>query len=65
MARIKFNELAKQTMTPESIARSRKAAIKEIAAMELAELRFLGQYRGRSGAALEQPASCQADAQRC
>jgi len=26
-------------MTPESIARSRKAAIKEIAAMELAELR--------------------------
>jgi predicted transcriptional regulator len=39
MARIKFSELAKQTMTPESIARSRKAAIKEIAAMELAELR--------------------------
>src|ERR1700726_4009281 len=39
MARIKFNELAKQTMTPESIARSRKAAIKEIPAMELAELR--------------------------
>ena len=39
MARIKFNELAKQTMTPGSIARSRKAAIKEIAAMELAELR--------------------------
>ena len=39
MVRIKFSELAKQTMTPESIARSRKAAIKEIAAMELAELR--------------------------
>src|SRR5258708_2965784 len=39
MARIKFSELAKQTMTPESIARSRKAAIKEIATMELAELR--------------------------
>jgi DNA-binding transcriptional regulator YiaG len=39
MARIKFSELAKQTMTPESLARSRKAAIKEIAAMELAELR--------------------------
>jgi len=39
MARIKFSELAKQTMKPESIARSRKAAIKEIAAMELAELR--------------------------
>jgi DNA-binding transcriptional regulator YiaG len=39
MARIKFNELAKQTMTPESIARSRKAAIEEIAAMELSELR--------------------------
>jgi transcriptional regulator with XRE-family HTH domain len=39
MARIKFNELAKQTMTPASIARSRKAAIEEIAAMELRELR--------------------------
>jgi transcriptional regulator with XRE-family HTH domain len=39
MARIKFSELAKQTMKPESIARSRKAAIKEVAAMELAELR--------------------------
>jgi transcriptional regulator with XRE-family HTH domain len=39
MARMKFSELAKQTMTPESIARSRKAAIKEIAAMELSELR--------------------------
>ncbi|MGA7187682.1 MAG: helix-turn-helix transcriptional regulator [Candidatus Acidiferrales bacterium] len=39
MARIKFSELRKQTMTPESIARSRKAAMKEIAAMELAELR--------------------------
>jgi len=39
MARIKFSELAKQTMTPESIARSRKAANKEIAAMELSELR--------------------------
>ena len=39
MARIKFSELAKQTMTPESIARSRKAAIQEIAAMELSELR--------------------------
>ena len=39
MTRIKFSELAKQTMTPESVARSRKTAIKEIAAMELAELR--------------------------
>ena len=39
MARIKFSELAKQTMTPESIARSRKTAIEEIAAMELSELR--------------------------
>jgi DNA-binding transcriptional regulator YiaG len=39
MARIKFSELAKQTMTPESIARSRKEAIQEIAAMELSELR--------------------------
>ena len=39
MARIKFGELAKQTMTPESIARSRNTAIEEIAAMELAELR--------------------------
>jgi transcriptional regulator with XRE-family HTH domain len=39
MARIKFSELTKQTMTPESIARSRKAAMKEISAMELAELR--------------------------
>jgi len=38
MARMKFSELAKQTMTPEAIARSRKAAIKEIAAMELSEL---------------------------
>src|ERR1700733_5956724 len=37
MARIKFSELAKQTMTPESIARSRKAAFKEIVTMELAE----------------------------
>jgi hypothetical protein len=33
MARMKFSELAKQTMTPESIARSRKAANKEISAM--------------------------------
>ncbi|MGA8144280.1 MAG: helix-turn-helix transcriptional regulator [Candidatus Acidiferrales bacterium] len=39
MARIKFSELAKQTMTPESVVRSRKAAIEEIAAMELSELR--------------------------
>jgi transcriptional regulator with XRE-family HTH domain len=39
MARIKFSELARQTITLESIARSRKAAIKEIVAMELAELR--------------------------
>jgi transcriptional regulator with XRE-family HTH domain len=39
MARIKFSELAKRTMKPESIARSRKAAHKEIAAMELSELR--------------------------
>jgi hypothetical protein len=30
MARIKFSELVKQTMKPESIARSRKAAIEEI-----------------------------------
>jgi transcriptional regulator with XRE-family HTH domain len=39
MARIKFSELTKQTMTPESIARSRKKAIEEIAATELSELR--------------------------
>ncbi len=39
MARIKFSALAKQTMTPESIARSRKKAIEEIAVMELSELR--------------------------
>src|ERR1700684_3614547 len=39
MARIKFSELTKQTMKPESIARSRKAAFEEIAAMELSELR--------------------------
>lgn len=39
MARIRFSELAKRTMTPESIARSQRAAIKEIAAMELSELR--------------------------
>jgi transcriptional regulator with XRE-family HTH domain len=39
MARIKFNELAKQTMTPESIVRSRKKAIEGIATMELSELR--------------------------
>jgi transcriptional regulator with XRE-family HTH domain len=39
MARIKFSELAKQTRTPKSIARSRKAAIEEIAAMELSQLR--------------------------
>src|SRR5580692_2573881 len=39
MTRMKFSELAKRTMTSEAIARSRKAAMKEIAAMELAELR--------------------------
>ena len=39
MARIKFSELIKQTMKPESIARSRKSAIEEVATMELAELR--------------------------
>jgi transcriptional regulator with XRE-family HTH domain len=39
MARIKFSELAKQTMTRESIVRSRKMAVEEIAAMELSELR--------------------------
>jgi transcriptional regulator with XRE-family HTH domain len=39
MARTKFSELTKQTMTPESIARSRKKAIEEIAATELSELR--------------------------
>ena len=39
MARIKFGTLVKQTMTPESVARSRKKAIEEIAAMELSELR--------------------------
>jgi hypothetical protein len=37
MARIKFNELAKQTMTPEAIARSRKKAISQIAALELSK----------------------------
>jgi hypothetical protein len=35
MARIKFNELAKPTMTPESIAQSRKTAISQIAALEV------------------------------
>jgi transcriptional regulator with XRE-family HTH domain len=39
MARIKFSELAKKTMTPESIARSRNTAMEDIAAMELSELR--------------------------
>lgn len=39
MARIKFNTLAKQAMTPKSIARSRKKGIDEIAAMELSQLR--------------------------
>jgi predicted transcriptional regulator len=39
MARIKFSELAKQTMTPKSIARSRKTAISQIAELELSELR--------------------------
>jgi transcriptional regulator with XRE-family HTH domain len=39
MARMKFSELAKQTMTSESIARSRKTALEELAAMELSELR--------------------------
>jgi transcriptional regulator with XRE-family HTH domain len=39
MARIKFGDLAKQTMTPESISRSRNTAFEEIAAMELSELR--------------------------
>src|ERR1700756_2134545 len=54
MARIKFSELAKQTMTPESIARSRKAAIKELATMELAELRdTLKVYPSRSRGTLE------------
>jgi len=39
MARMKFSELAKQTMKPDSIDRAHKAAIEEIAAMELAQLR--------------------------
>jgi transcriptional regulator with XRE-family HTH domain len=39
MARMKFRELAKQTMKPDSIDRARKAATGEFAAMELAELR--------------------------
>lgn len=39
MARIKFSEVAKQTMTPESLARSRKTAIEEIGTMELSQLR--------------------------
>jgi transcriptional regulator with XRE-family HTH domain len=39
MARIKFSELAKQSMKPDSKPRSRKAANREIAAMELSELR--------------------------
>ena len=39
MTRMKFSELTKRTMKPESIARSRKAAFEEIAAMELSELR--------------------------
>jgi hypothetical protein len=37
MVRIKFSELAKQTMTPKSIARSRKTAINQIAEMELSK----------------------------
>ena len=40
MARIKFSEITKQTMTAQSITRSRQMAMKEIAAMELAELRY-------------------------
>jgi transcriptional regulator with XRE-family HTH domain len=36
---MKFRELAKQTVKPDSIARARKAATREIAAMELSELR--------------------------
>jgi transcriptional regulator with XRE-family HTH domain len=39
MARMKFRALAKQTMKPDLIARARKAATREIAALELAELR--------------------------
>ncbi|HTU43286.1 MAG TPA: helix-turn-helix transcriptional regulator [Candidatus Aquilonibacter sp.] len=39
MARMKFRELAEQTMKPDSIARASKAATREIAAMELAALR--------------------------
>jgi DNA-binding transcriptional regulator YiaG len=39
MTRLKFNTLAKRTMKPASIARARKRAGREIAAMELAELR--------------------------
>jgi hypothetical protein len=35
MAGIKFGDLVKQTMTPKSIVRSRKAATEELAAMEL------------------------------
>jgi transcriptional regulator with XRE-family HTH domain len=39
MARMNFRELTKQTMKPDSIDRARKTATREIAAMELAELR--------------------------
>jgi hypothetical protein len=35
MVRIKFSDLVKQTMTPKSIVRSRRAVNKELAAMEL------------------------------
>jgi DNA-binding transcriptional regulator YiaG len=39
MTRMKFSQLAKRTMKPESIARGRKRAKLAIAAMEIAELR--------------------------
>ena len=39
MTRMKFSTLAKRTMKPASIARARKRARLEIAAMELADLR--------------------------
>ncbi|MGD0307269.1 MAG: XRE family transcriptional regulator [Candidatus Acidiferrales bacterium] len=39
MSRMKFSQLAKRTMKPESLARGRKKAQLAMAAMEIAELR--------------------------
>jgi hypothetical protein len=49
MAQIKFSELAKQTMTPESIAQSRKTAISQIAALEVSKK--VGRHKTRASKA--------------